>query len=206
MYEKYLKRILDFILALMGILISIPFLLLILPVSAVVYKSNPFFLQERSGKSGKSFYLLKLRTMNENKDEAGNLLTDMQRINPWGNFLRATSLDEIPNLWNVFRGDMSLVGPRPLLPEYLPFYSPEQNRRHEVLPGITGWAQVNGRNSISWKEKFELDVWYTDHLSFRLDMKIIGLTFVRLFKKKGINASKEETMEYFRGDNYNQLL
>lgn len=200
LYRNYLKRILDFILALSGLLFLSPLILLIALVSALIYRIDPFFFHLRAGKGGKSFTLVKFRTMSNERDASGEFLPDMQRITRMGRFLRKTSLDEIPNLWNVLCGEMSLIGPRPLLPDYLPNYSPEQNRRHEVLPGITGWAQVNGRNTISWKEKFELDVWYVDHLSFRLDLKIIVLTLVRVFSAKDIDASEEETMGWFDGE------
>ena len=188
-------------LAFAALLPALPVMAVILPISISVHRANPFFFQRRSGKNGKIFSIVKLRTMSEEKDKQGALLPDMKRITRFGSFLRKTSLDEIPNLWNVVCGDMSLVGPRPLLPEYLPSYSKEQNRRHDVLPGMTGWAQINGRNTISWKQRFEYDVWYVDQLSFGLDLKILMLTVLRIFKTKNVNASKNSTMDYFTGNN-----
>ncbi len=159
----------------------------------------PFFLQQRPGLGGKPFTMYKFRTMNAKKDGFGRLLPDAQRLTSFGRFLRATSLDELPELWNVLRGEMSLVGPRPLLMEYLPLYSPEQARRHEVRPGITGWAQVNGRNALSWEEKFELDVWYVDNRTVFLDMKIILMTVKKVFKREDISANGCATMTKFTG-------
>jgi sugar transferase EpsL len=161
--------------------------------------SRVLFRQTRTGLHGRSFTLLKFRTMTDARDNTGRLLPDAQRITRFGAFLRRTSLDELPQLWNVIRGDMSLVGPRPLLPEYLDRYTPEQARRHEVKPGITGWAQVNGRNAISWEEKFALDVWYVDHRSVWLDLKILALTVVRVFQRSGIDAERDVPMPEFTG-------
>lgn len=159
----------------------------------------PFFSQQRPGLSGRPFTMYKFRTMNAKKDRGGQLLPDAERLTPFGRFLRATSLDELPELWNVLKGEMSLVGPRPLLMEYLPLYSSEQARRHEVRPGITGWAQVNGRNALSWKEKFALDVWYVDNRSLCLDIKIILMTVKKVFKRDGISADGCATMTRFTG-------
>ncbi len=160
-----------------------------------------FFIQTRTGRGGKPFALIKFRTMTNARDAAGHLRPDAQRLTRFGRFLRASSLDELPELWNVLRGEMSWVGPRPLLPEYLEHYSPEQARRLEVLPGITGWAQVNGRNRTTWEERFRLDVWYVDHRSFRLDVKILLLTLLTVFRVNQVNTSGGDTMPLFRGSN-----
>ena len=158
------------------------------------------FTQQRPGLSGKPFTIYKFRTMNDERDAQGNLLPDEQRLTRFGKFLRKTSLDELPELFNVLKGDMSLVGPRPLLMEYLPLYSAEQARRHEVKPGITGWAQINGRNTLAWEDKFNLDVWYVDHLSFWLDVKILFITLLKVFKREGISQDGQATVEKFRGN------
>jgi lipopolysaccharide/colanic/teichoic acid biosynthesis glycosyltransferase len=163
--------------------------------------SEVFFMQYRPGRNEKLFRLIKFKTMNNKCDASGNLLPDAERLTAIGSFIRKTSLDELPQLWNVLKGDMSLVGPRPLLVEYLPLYNEHQKRRHEVKPGITGWAQVNGRNAISWQEKFDLDVWYVDHCSFSLDMKILWLTILKVFKREGINQAGQATVEKFNGYN-----
>jgi len=160
---------------------------------------SPFYLQQRTGKGGKSFVVIKFKTMEDKRDSSGRLLPDSKRLTKIGKLLRAFSLDELPQLFNVLKGDMSLVGPRPLLPEYLPLYNERQARRHEVRPGITGWAQINGRNNLSWEEKFEMDVWYVDNISFKLDMKILFLTIVKVLKREGINAGENITMEKFKG-------
>ncbi|WP_045802648.1 sugar transferase [Flagellimonas lutaonensis] len=199
MYRKFLKRTLDFMVALIGFVILFPIFLIIMVLLFVVNEGKPFFLQQRPGKNGKIFNIIKFKTMNDKKDAEGNLLPNKDRITKVGNVVRKTSLDEIPQLLNVIKGDMSLIGPRPLLVEYLPLYSKEQGRRHEVRPGITGWAQVNGRNAISWERKFELDVWYVDHISFPLDLKILWLTLLKVVKSEGISASAEVTMERFTG-------
>ncbi len=162
--------------------------------------SPVLFIQQRPGLHGKPFRMVKFRTMTDARDAAGQLLPDAQRLTPFGCFLRASSLDELPELWNVMRGEMSLVGPRPLLMEYLPLYSPQQARRHEVRPGITGWAQVNGRNAISWADKFALDVWYVDHRSLWLDVRILWLTMRKVLVRDGISAAGEATMPRFEGD------
>lgn len=195
-----LKRIFDVLTALIALLILSPLLLLIIFISWVNQGLPIFYSQQRPGLHGKVFRLWKFRTMHDNHDEKGELLPDEQRITRLGSFLRRTSLDELPELWNVIRGEMSWVGPRPLLVQYLERYSPEQARRHNVLPGITGWAQVNGRNAISWQKKFELDVWYVDHWSFGLDLKIIWLTIWKVISGAGISQPGNATMEEFMGN------
>lgn len=202
MYRKFLKRSLDFCVVLCVLLIIWPILLLITIWLHFANKgAGAFFTQERPGKNGKIFKVIKFKSMTDERDENGNLLPDAQRLTPVGRFVRSTSLDELPQLINVLKGDMALIGPRPLLPQYLPLYSPEQARRHEVRPGITGWAQANGRNAISWTKKFELDVWYVDHLSFWLDLKIVFLTIKKVFKREGISQDGQATMEFFTGNN-----
>lgn len=194
-----MKRIVDFIGSLIGIFILSPVYLL---VGVLVYRKlgGPvLFKQIRPGCNGKPFKMIKFRTMLDDCDSDGGLLPDEHRMTPLGGFLRETSLDELPELWNVLKGDMSLVGPRPLLMEYLPLYSLEQNRRHDVRPGVTGWAQVNGRNSLSWDDKFKLDVWYVDNQSLWMDIKIILLTVRRVLKRDGISADGEVTMPLFTG-------
>jgi len=188
------------------ITLTVPAVIILLPLYAIIacgvriFIGSPIlFSQNRPGLGGRAFILYKFRTMTQTRDEKGALLLDADRLTRFGRFLRATSVDELPELWNVLRGDMSLVGPRPLLLEYIPLYTKEQNRRHEVRPGITGWAQVNGRNAICWEEKFKLDVWYVDHQSFWLDMKILFLTIIKVLKREGINQEGQATMEPFRG-------
>jgi undecaprenyl phosphate N,N'-diacetylbacillosamine 1-phosphate transferase len=200
MYKLFLKRILDILFSLCLFILLLPFFLVIAIVLIFATGQSPFFSQLRPGKNGKLFRLVKFKSMNEKKDASGHLLPDAERLTRIGSFLRKTSLDEIPQLLNVLKGDMSLVGPRPLLVEYLPLYSTFQARRHEVLPGITGWAQVNGRNAIRWKEKFELDVWYVDHVSFATDMKILLRTVKKVFRREGVNAAAQVTMEKFSGN------
>lgn len=201
-YANCLKRVLDFLIALCAFSVS---LIILIPVALFLHFANKgagvFFLQPRPGRNGKIFKVIKFKTMTDEKDAEGNLLPDEVRLTKVGRFVRSTSIDELPQLWNVIKGDMSLIGPRPLLVQYLPLYSPEQARRHEVRPGITGWAQVNGRNSISWKQKFEYDVWYVDHLSFALDLKIIFLTIKKVFVREGISHEGMATMEPFNGHN-----
>ena len=195
-----MKRLIDFFAAALGLLIlSLPLALLAWQVRRKL-GSPVLFQQMRPGKHGKPFNMLKFRTMTDARDAQGNLLPDSQRLTEFGRRMRATSLDELPGKWNVLKGDMSLVGPRPLLMEYLPLYSPEQARRHEVRPGITGWAQVNGRNALSWDEKFALDVWYVNHQSSWLDLKILFLTIKKVFSRHGISADGEATMPKFRGN------
>ncbi len=200
MYRKYIKRTLDFTAALLGLLILSPLFLIVTIALAIANSGKPFFFQERPGKDEKIFRVIKFKSMNDRRDAAGNLLSDAERLTKTGKFVRKTSLDEIPQLINVLKGDMSLVGPRPLLVQYLPLYSAEQARRHKVRPGITGWAQVNGRNAISWEQKFEHDVWYVDNLSLLLDIKILFLTVKKVLIKDGINAANDVTMEPFKGD------
>ncbi len=194
-----MKRIFDLLLTIPGFLLIFP-LLLILAVFVRIFHGSPiFFSQLRPGQNGKPFRMLKFRTMTNARDVAGNLLPDSERLTSFGRFLRSTSLDEFPTLLNVLKGDMSLVGPRPLLMEYLPRYSPEQSRRHEVRPGMTGWAQVNGRNAISWEEKFRLDVWYVDNWSLRLDIRILAMTMLHVLLRKGINHNATVSMPIFTG-------
>jgi lipopolysaccharide/colanic/teichoic acid biosynthesis glycosyltransferase len=181
MYKRYIKQIIDFILALVAVVLLLPLFFLLSLLLFLAYSNNPYFVQARPGKNGMLFQLVKFRTMSEQRDKLGALLPDAQRLTTIGRFVRNTSLDELPQLLNVLKGDMSLVGPRPLLPEYLPLYNQTQNRRHEIKPGITGWAQVNGRNAISWQEKFSFDVWYVNNISFMLDLKILLLTIRKVF-------------------------
>jgi lipopolysaccharide/colanic/teichoic acid biosynthesis glycosyltransferase len=199
MYRNYFKRPLDFFLSLTGLCVLFPVLLLVVIFLLVANQGKPFFFQQRPGKNKKIFLLVKFKTMNDRKDSNGKLLPDEKRLTAIGRFIRKTSLDEIPQLINVLKGDMSLIGPRPLLVEYLPLYSEFQNRRHEVRPGITGWAQVNGRNAISWEKKFELDVWYADNIEAMLDLKILWLTIKKVFKTEGISQEGHATMPYFKG-------
>ncbi|MDY0933050.1 sugar transferase [Chryseobacterium sp. CFBP8996] len=201
MYKSFLKRFIDFIAAFLGLLILSPIFII---VAIGLYFSNqgkPFFFQKRPGKNEKLFSIIKFKTMNDKKDANGNLLSDAERLTPVGSFVRKTSLDELPQLINVLKGDMSLIGPRPLLPQYLPLYSEIQKKRHLVRPGITGWAQVNGRNAISWTKKFELDVWYVDHISFITDLKVFFTTFKKVFKSEGISQEGQATAEAFNGNN-----
>jgi len=201
MYANFLKRTLDLLLSLIGFICASPIFFLVCLLLAWVNKGSIFFVQQRPGWHGRIFSIIKFKTMNDRKDSAGNLLPDAQRLTAVGSMVRKTSLDEIPQLLNVIKGDMSLIGPRPLLVEYLPFYSKEQARRHEVRPGITGWAQVNGRNAIGWKEKFKLDVWYVENLSFMLDVRILLLTVKRVLRSDGISQDGQATMEKFKGEN-----
>lgn len=201
MYKKILKRLFDFILSLIGLLILSPlFLLLWLFLMLANQGAGVFFTQARPGKNERIFKVIKFKTMTDERDSEGNLLPDAMRLTKVGKFVRSTSLDEIPQLLNVLKGDMSLIGPRPLLVRYLPLYNAEQARRHEVRPGITGWAQVNGRNAISWGEKLKLDVWYVDNMSFALDVKILWMTVVKVLKREGISADKEATNKPFEGN------
>ncbi|MDQ2178542.1 sugar transferase [Marinifilum sp. D714] len=199
MYKFFLKPLIDMLLALGGLLLASPLLLFVILFLTIANNGHPFFFQTRPGKNGKPFRIIKFKTMNDRQDAAGNLLPDADRLTPVGAFVRKTSLDELPQLINVLKGDISLVGPRPLLVEYLPLYNEEQARRHEVKPGITGWAQVNGRNAISWEEKFRLDVEYVDNISFAMDLKILMLTVKKVFKSEGINSAESVTMEKFTG-------
>ncbi len=202
MYRNGIKRVLDFCLALIALLVLSPLLLVITIWLHFANKgAGAFFTQERPGKDEKIFKLYKFKSMTDERDTDGKLLPDAERLTPVGRFIRKTSLDELPQLWNVLRGDMSFVGPRPLLVQYLPLYSKEQARRHEVRPGITGWAQVNGRNAISWQAKFKHDVWYVDHISMTLDMKIILMTVEKVLRRKDISSETNVTMDEFTGNN-----
>ena len=216
MYQNFFKRLLDFIISLTVLICLSPVLLIITIWLAIANSRNgrtsstgegrrglgaAFFLQERPGKDGKIFKIIKFKTMTDERDAEGNLLPDAERLTEVGRFVRSTSIDELPQLINVVKGDMALIGPRPLLVEYLPLYSKEQARRHEVRPGITGWAQCHGRNAISWTEKFKLDVWYVDHLSFATDIKITVLTVMKVLQRADINEAGQATMEMFNGTN-----
>lgn len=200
MYRNFLKPLFDFLIALTTLLILSPFLLIVTVLLTLANKGNPFFFQVRPGKNGSLFTIVKFRTMTNEKDANGDLLPDSQRLTPIGQVVRKTSIDEIPQLFNVVRGDMSLIGPRPLLPEYLPLYNERQMKRHSVRPGITGWAQVNGRNAITWEQKFELDVWYVENQSMKLDLKILLKTIKKVLVSDGINAEGQATTERFRGN------
>ncbi len=199
-YKSGFKRLLDFFLSLAGLLVASPVLVVVTLLLAIANNGKPFFFQLRPGKNGRIFSIVKFKTMNHRRDAAGNLLPDAERLTTIGKIVRSTSLDELPQLINVLKGDMSLVGPRPLLPQYLPLYNQQQARRHEVKPGITGWSQVNGRNALSWKEKFEMDIWYVENLSFALDMKICFLTVVKVLKREGINATDSASGVTFTGN------
>jgi sugar transferase EpsL len=193
------KRLLDFAVSLMGLVLLWPFLLLTALLIRFKLGSPVLFRQPRPGMHGWPFYVYKFRTMTDERDAEGNLLPDDVRLTPFGRLLRTLSIDELPQLFNVLKGELSLVGPRPLLMEYLPLYSPEQARRHDVKPGITGWAQVNGRNALSWEEKFRCDVWYVDNRSFLLDLKILWMTFIKVFRREGISQEGQSTMSKFTG-------
>lgn len=195
-----MKRLFDMLVAGVALIVALPFLAILALLIRAKMGSPVFFRQTRPGLNGEPFELLKFRTMHDAVGADGVQLPDFERLTPFGRFLRSTSLDELPELWNVLKGEMSLVGPRPLLMEYLPLYTPEQARRHEVRPGITGWAQINGRNAISWNEKFTLDVWYVDNRSLRLDLKILILTIARVVRRQGINDAKGIGAERFRGE------
>lgn len=202
MYQHFFKRLIDFTIVLIALLCIWPILLIITIWLHFANKgAGAFFTQERPGKNGKIFKVIKFKTMTDERDADGNLLPDADRLTKVGRFVRSTSIDELPQLFNVLKGDMALIGPRPLLPQYLLLYNKVQARRHDVRPGITGWAQVNGRNAISWTKKFELDVWYVDHLSFLLDLKIIFLTIKKVFVREGISQEGQATMEFFNGHN-----
>lgn len=202
MYKRYFKRPLDILISGIALLCLSP---LLAAVTLWLHFANKgagaFFLQDRPGKNGRIFKVVKFKTMTDERDSDGNLLPDSRRLTPVGRFVRSTSIDELPQLWNVLRGDMSLIGPRPLLVQYLPLYSPTQARRHEVRPGITGWAQCHGRNAISWQKKFDLDVWYVDNLSFITDCRVIITTLKKVIRRADISSSTSETMEFFNGNN-----
>lgn len=204
MYASFGKRFIDILVSFGGLLLLWPFLLIIGVLLTAAHGGTPFFWQVRPGKTGpdgqeRLFTLVKFKTMNNRRDAAGYLLPDTQRLTSLGKIIRKTSLDELPQLWNVLRGDMSLIGPRPLLVEYLPLYNPIQRRRHSVRPGITGWAQVNGRNTLSWTDKFAHDVWYVENLSLALDLKIVFLTLIKVVRREGISSNTSATMEKFTG-------
>ena len=202
MYRHCFKRLLDFVIVSCVLLVIWPVLAVIAVWLHFANKgAGAFFTQERPGKDGKLFKVIKFKSMTDERDEDGQLLPDAQRLTAVGRFIRSTSLDELPQLLNVLKGDMALIGPRPLLPQYLPLYSKEQARRHEVRPGITGWAQVHGRNAISWTEKFKLDVWYVDHVSLRVDLEVVFLTIKKVLKREGISQEGQATMEMFNGNN-----
>lgn len=202
LYKKFFKRAIDIAASGSALLVlSVPLAVITTWLHFANKGAGAFFTQERPGKNGKIFKVVKFKTMTDERDAKGNLLPDAQRLTKVGKLVRSTSIDELPQLWNVFKGDMSLIGPRPLLVKYLPLYSPEQARRHEVRPGITGWAQCNGRNAISWKKKFELDVWYVDNISFLTDCKVIATTIKKVLKRDGISAEGQATVEAFNGHN-----
>ena len=200
MYKNIIKPIFDFLLAIIGILLFSPLFVILTIILYFANGGQPFFFQLRPGKGGKLFRIIKFKTMNDKRDAGGNLFSDAERLTKIGKFIRKTSLDEIPQLLNVIKGEMSLVGPRPLLPLYLELYNDFQKRRNEVKPGITGWAQINGRNHISWEKKFEYDVWYVDHVSFWLDFKILIITILKVLKSEGINEEGQATSEEFKGN------
>ena len=202
MYKHFFKRVLDFCISLVALIIISPILLVITIWLHFANKgAGAFFFQERPGKDAKIFKVIKFKTMTDERDAEGNLLPDEQRLTKVGKFVRSTSIDELPQLINVLKGDMALIGPRPLLQQYLPLYLPEQARRHEVRPGISGWAQCHGRNAISWTEKFKLDVWYVDHVSLMTDLKVIWITIMKVIKRADINEAGHATMEAFNGHN-----
>lgn len=200
MYSKVIKPIFDFVLALLAFTLFLPLFLVITVLLTIANNGKPFFFQKRPGKNGEIFSIIKYKTMTDKKDTDGNLLPDEDRLTTVGNIVRKLSLDEIPQLLNVLKGDMSLIGPRPLLPQYLPLYNDFQKRRHEVKPGITGWAQVNGRNAIDWQTKFKYDVWYVDHVSFFTDLKIVLLTIKKVVIREGISQEGQATTIYFTGN------
>lgn len=201
MYRKYFKPFLDISCSFIGLVVLSPLFIFIVIVLFILNNGKPFYIQKRPGLHGKNFSIIKFKTMTDKKNSEGQLLPDFERTTAIGNLIRRASIDEIPQLVNVFIGHMSIVGPRPLLPEYLSLYSEEQKRRHNVKPGITGWAQINGRNSILWTQKFEYDVWYVDKMSFSLDFKILLLTIKKVIIPEGINATEKYTMEEFNGKN-----
>jgi lipopolysaccharide/colanic/teichoic acid biosynthesis glycosyltransferase len=202
MYKRFFKRLFDFVISLVALLLIGWFLIIVAIWLHFANKgAGAFFTQARPGKDAKIFKVIKFKTMTDERDADGNLLPDEQRLTKVGKFVRSTSIDELPQLINVLKGDMALIGPRPLLPKYLPLYSPEQARRHEVRPGISGWAQCHGRNAISWTEKFKLDVWYVDHVSLLTDLKVIGITVKNVLMRKDISSATSATMEAFNGSN-----
>jgi undecaprenyl phosphate N,N'-diacetylbacillosamine 1-phosphate transferase len=205
MYKNFVKPAGDLFISLIGLILTLPFSIIFTILLFITNEGKPFFFQQRPGKNGKVFKIIKFKTMNDKRDVQGNLLPDSVRLTAVGKLVRKTSFDEIPQLINVFKGDMSLIGPRPLLTSYLHLYDEFQNRRHEIKPGITGWAQVNGRNAISWDEKFKLDVWYVDNMSLMIDIKILFKTALKVFVSDGINAANVATTEPFSGKQYNKI-
>ncbi len=202
LYRCFFKRAIDIVTAGSALLVlAVPLAAITVWLHFANKSAGAFFFQERPGKGGRIFHVVKFKTMTDERDADGNLLPDADRLTKVGRFVRSTSIDELPQLWNVLKGDMSLIGPRPLLVQYLPLYSPEQARRHEVRPGITGWAQCHGRNAISWHKKFELDVWYVDHISFITDCKVIITTIQKVIRRKDINSATSATMDFFNGNN-----
>ncbi len=197
MYRRYIKRFIDFVLSLLAIIVLSPVLVILTILGAIKMKGNPFFTQDRPGKNEKIFKLIKFRTMTNEKGPDGELLPDEKRLIPYGKFLRSTSLDELPELFNILIGQMAIIGPRPLLPLYLPWYTEEQAHRHDVRPGLTGYAQAHGRNAVNWDERFELDLWYVNHISFATDVKIVIDTIKAVLKREGINSETSATMESF---------
>ena len=200
MYKIFFKPLLDFVLSFLGLIISSPIFLIVFIALLLANKGKVFFLQNRPGKNGKIFKIIKFRTMNNKRDAHGNLLPDVERLTKIGKLVRKTSLDEIPQLINVLLGNMSLIGPRPLLPEYLPLYNDFQKKRHHIKPGITGWAQINGRNAVEWEKKFKFDVWYVENMSFFLDLQIMFLTLKKVLKLEGVNREGEATNIAFKGN------
>lgn len=199
MYARFFKRFIDMILSLCAVIVLSPLLLVLIVLGMIFMGGNPFFYQERPGKDEKIFRLIKFRSMDNRKDENGDLLPDDVRLNKYGRFLRASSLDELPELFNILKGDMAIIGPRPLLVKYLERYNEEQHHRHDVRPGLTGYAQAHGRNAVSWEDKFAMDVWYTKHITFAGDIKIIWDTVMTVLKREGISSETSVTMEEFRG-------
>jgi undecaprenyl phosphate N,N'-diacetylbacillosamine 1-phosphate transferase len=200
MYKIFFKRFFDVVIALITIVIFSPLLFLVFLLLLISNQGNPFFFQKRPGLNGEIFKVIKFKTMNDKRDAHGNLLPDDKRLTKLGIFIRKTSFDEGPQVINILKGDMSIIGPRPLLPEYLPLYNEQQKKRHDAKPGITGWAQINGRNAISWKKKFEYDVWYVENVSFLLDLKIFFSTFLKVFKPEGVNTIDQATTLKFNGN------
>ncbi len=205
MYPKVIKRVLDISFSFLLLVLASPVLLVVTVLLAFANNGKPFFFQARPGKNERIFNIVKFKSMNDKKGPNGALLPDGERITKVGNFVRKSSLDELPQLWNVLKGDMSMIGPRPLLISYLPRYNEEQRKRHNVRPGITGWAQVNGRNAISWDKKFEYDVWYVEHMSFALDLKILVMTLQKVIKRADISAANHATMETFMGNEQHNI-
>lgn len=200
MYKHFFKRFFDIVIGLIGIVVFSPFFLIVFIVLSISNREIPFFYQERPGLHEKIFKIIKFKTMNDKKDINGKLLTDDKRLTKIGQFIRKTSLDELPQIINLLKGDMSIIGPRPLLPEYLPLYNEKQKKRHLVKPGISGWAQVNGRNALNWQQKFEYDIWYVENLSFLLDVRIFFMTFLKVFQSEGVNTENQATTFKFTGN------